>query len=265
MIDAKFLIQRLIPLCVEKMLILWITLFSLLGSVGAIITAAAFLSIKRKTQKVLIPSLISYASGTLLAAALLGLTLHALKHTSPLPILSTLLVGIVVFFFLEKLVIWRHCHDMECEVHGVAGPMILIGDAFHNATDGVVIAASFLSSIPIGVAASLSVIAHEIPQEVGDFAILLHGGYSKRKALLLNILSSLSTIPAAIFAYYALEIIRAAIPYVMAISAASFLYIALTDLYPELHRKVEFWSAIRQFLMMLAGIGTIILFLQFHP
>jgi len=169
------------------------------------------------------------------------------------------------FFLLEKLVIWRHCHNMECPVHGAAGPMILIGDALHNATDGLVIAASFLSSIPIGIAAGISIIAHEIPQEVGDFAILLYDGYSKRKALSLNILSSLSTIPAAILAYYALETVHAAIPYVMAISAASFLYVALTDLYPELHRKVGFLYAIRQFLMMLAGVGTIIVFLQFHP
>ena len=119
--------------------------------------------------------------------------------------------------------------------------------------------------MPIGVAVAISVIAHEIPQEVGDFAILLHGGYSKRKALLLNVLSSLGTVPAANLAYYALDIMRAAIPYVMAFSAASFLYIALTDLYPELHQKVGYGSAIQQFLMILAGIGTMILFLQFHP
>lgn len=247
------------------MLILWITLFSLLGSVGAIIIAAAFLLLREKIQRVLVPCLISYATGTLLTAALLGLIPHALKNISPHSILSTVLVGIVIFFLLEKLVVWRHCHDVECPVHGASGPMVLIGDAFHNATDGLVIAASFLSSIPIGITAGISVIAHEIPQEVGDFAILLHGGYSKRKALSLNILSSLSTVPAAILAYYALDIMRAAIPHVMAISAASFLYIALTDLYPELHRKVGFRYAIRQFLMMLAGIGTIILFLQFHP
>ena len=247
------------------MLILWITFFSLLGSVGAIVTAAAFLLLREKIQKVLIPCLVSYATGTLLAAALLGLIPHALKNTAHLPILSTVLAGIVIFFILEKLVIWRHCHDVECDMHGVAGPMILIGDAFHNATDGLVIAASFLSSLPIGLAAGISIIAHEIPQEVGDFAILLHGGYPKRKALLLNLLSSLSTLPAAILAYYTLEIVRSAIPYVMAFSAASFLYIALTDLYPQLHQKIGFGSAIRQFLLMLAGIGTMILLLQFHP
>jgi zinc and cadmium transporter len=247
------------------MLILWITFFSLLGSVGALVTAAAFLLLREKIQKVLIPCLVSYATGTLLTAALLGLISHALRNTAHLPILSTVLAGIVIFFLLEKLVIWRHCHDIECEIHGIAGPMILIGDLFHNATDGLVIAASFLSSIPLGLAAGISIIAHEIPQEVGDFAILLHGGYTKRKALLLNTLSSLSTLPAAILAYYTLEIVRSAIPYIMALSAASFLYIALTDLYPQLHRKREFQSTIQQFLMILAGIGTMILFLQFHP
>jgi zinc and cadmium transporter len=115
--------------------------------------------------------------------------------------------------------------------------MIIIRDAFHNLTDGIVIAASLLISIPIGIIVTISVISHEIPQEVGDFAILLHGGYSKRRALILNALSSLSTVPSAIFAYYALETVRNNIPYDMAISAASFLYIALTDLFPELHHK----------------------------
>jgi zinc and cadmium transporter len=248
----------------RKMSMLWILFFSLLGSIGAIVSAAGFLLLRQKIQKVLIPCLVSYATGTLIAAALLGLLPPALEITSPLPILSTVLVGIVVFFLLEKLAVWRHCHDIECDVHGVAGPMILIGDAFHNATDGLVIAASFLSSLPIGIVTGISIVAHEIPQEVGDFAILLHGGYSKRKALLLNALSSLSTVPAAVLAYYALETVRPAIPYVMAFSAASFLYIALTDLYPELHGRVGLGSAVRQFLLMLAGIGTMILVLQFH-
>lgn len=247
------------------MLILWIILFSILGSIGAIVTAAAFLLFRKKIQDVLIPCLIAYATGTLLAAALLGLIPHALEHVSPLPVLSTLLVGIILFFILEKLVIWRHCHNVDCDVHSAAGSMILIGDAFHNLVDGVIIAAAFLISIPVGVVAGLSVIAHEIPQEVGDFGILLHSGYSKKKALLLNILSGLTTLPAAVLAYFALETVHVIIPYVMAISAASFLYISLADLSPELHRKVGISHAIRQFLFMLAGVGTIILVLQFHP
>jgi zinc and cadmium transporter len=143
--------------------------------------------------------------------------------------------------------------------------MILIGDAFHNLVDGVIIAAAFLISVPVGIVAGLSVIAHEIPQEVGDFGILLHSGYSKQKALLLNILSGLTTLPAAVLSYFALETVHGIIPYIMAISAASFLYIALVDLSPDLHRKVGISQAIRQLLLMLAGVGTIILVLQFHP
>jgi zinc and cadmium transporter len=249
---------------VTILLILWIILLSLLGSIGALATAAAFLLLRDEAQKALIPSLVSFASGTLLAAALLGLIPSALENTAHLSILSTVLVGIVVFFLLEKLVVWRHCHYAKCEVHGIAGPMILMGDLFHNATDGFVIAASFLSSIPIGLVASISIIAHEIPQEVGDFAILLDGGYSKRKALLLNTLSSLSTLPAAILAYLALDTLKFAIPYVIAFSAASFLYIALTDLYPQLHQKTGFKPTIEQIVMILSGIGIMILFLQLH-
>ena len=246
------------------MLVLWIILFSLLGSFGAIITAAVFLLFQDKTQEMLIPCLISYATGTLLTAALLGLIPRSLEQSSSAA-LSSLLAGIILFFLLEKLVIWRHCHNLKCEAHETAGTIIIIGDAFHNATDGIFIAAAFLSSVPIGIVAAASVIAHEVPQEVGDFAILLHSGYSKRKAFLLNLLSSLTTLPAAIISYYALDLIKAAIPHIMMISAASFLYIALTDLYPQLHRRIGFRSAVQQFIMMLAGVATIILFLQFHP
>lgn len=247
------------------MLLLWIIVFSLLGSVGAISVAASFLSFQEETQSALIPCLISYAAGTLLTAGLLGLIPHALQYASAFQVLSSVLLGIILFFLLEKLLIWRHCHDPECNTHGVVGPMLLIGDAFHNLIDGVVIAASFLSSVPMGITVSLSVIAHEIPQEVGDLAILLHSGYSKKKALVLNVLSSLSTIPGAIIAYYALEILHTAIPYAMAISAASFLYISLADLTPELHRNVNLKSTIQQCVLILSGAGTIILLLQLHP
>ena len=139
---------------------------------------------------------------------------------------STVLGGIVLFFLLEKIVIWRHCHETKCEVNGTAGPPILIGDAFHNF---FVIAAAF-SSVPLGVAASLAVIAHEIPQELGDFAILLNDGYSTTRALLLNLLSSLTTLPGAVIAYHYLGITMEALPFILALSAASFIYIAIADL-----------------------------------
>lgn len=242
------------------MIILWILFFSLLGSVCIVFSAAFFLLLGEKIQKVIIPSLVSFATGTLLAAALLELLPNALLNNAILPIMSTVLVGIVIFFLLEKVVIWHHCHDLDCKVHSNAGSMILIGDFFHNATDGLIIAASFLFSFPIGLATSISILTHEIPQEIGDFAMLLHGGYPKRKALMYNLFSSLSTLPTAILAYFALETMHDVIPYVMAFSAASFLYIALADLYPLLHQKREFGSALQQFIMILAGIGTILFF-----
>ena len=247
------------------MLILWIILFSLLGSVGAIVTASIFLKINKKKQKALIPSLVSYATGTLLAAALLGMISNAISKSDATFVLSFVLVGLVLFFLLEKMVIWRHCHHKDCEVHGAAGPILLIGDAFHNFIDGIVIAASFLISIPIGLVVSISVIAHEIPQEIGDFAILLESDYSRKKAFLYNLLSSSTTIPAAIIGYFLLDRVNALIPAFLSISAASFLYIALSDLTPGLHNRTSLGASARQIILILAGIGTIILILSLKP
>jgi len=190
--------------------------------------------------------------------------LQAISRGDPTLVLSFVLGGILLFFLLEKMIIWRHCHHKDCEVHGTAGPILLIGDAFHNSIDGIVIAASFLISIPIGLAASLSIIAHEIPQEVGDFAILIDSNYSKKKAFLYNLLSSLTTLPAAIIGYYILESISSIIPLFLAISAASFLYIALSDLTPGLHNRTSLGASVRQIILILLGMGTIILILSIH-
>jgi len=245
-------------------LLTWIILFSVLGSVGAIAGAALLLFFQEGTRKTLLPCLLSYAIGTLLGAAFLGMIPHALQQATPIAISGTVLVGIVLFFVLEKIVIWRHCHDTECEVHSSAGPLILIGDAFHNFVDGFVIAAAFLTSVPLGVAASLAVIAHEIPQEVGDFAILLENGYSKTRALILNSLSSLTTLPGAVIAYFYLGATREAVPFILALSAASFIYIAVADLVPSLHRQTGLKAALMQFVLILAGIGTIAIFQLVH-
>jgi zinc and cadmium transporter len=207
----------------------------------------------------LLPYLISYATGTLLAAAFLGMIPAALEEAPAREILASVLAGMVLFFILEKLVIWRHCHDSDCEVHGQAAPLVLVGDAFHNFVDGVVIAAAFLISIPLGVATAIAVIAHEVPQEIGDFAILLESGYSRTKALVLNTLSASTTLPGAMLTYFWLENTRAVVPYILALSAASFIYIATADLVPNLHRRVLLKDAVHQIVLMLLGIGTIAL------
>jgi len=235
-------------------------LFSVLGSVGAVAGAALFLLFPEGIRKVLVPCLVSYAAGTLLGAAFLGMIPASLKLAPAFTVTSMVLAGMMLFFVLEKLVLWRHCHDSACEVHGRAAPLILIGDAFHNFVDGVVIAAAFLTSIPLGVAASLAVIAHEIPQEVGDFAILLDNGYGRTKAIVLNGLSAAATLPGAVMAYFWLGETRAAVPYILAISAASFIYIAAADLIPGLHRQVGTAASVGQLVLLLAGIGTIAVF-----
>ncbi len=239
---------------------LWAIAFSLVTIAGTIGAAAVLLLFPEATRRTLIPCFISYSTGTLLGAAFLGMIPTGLKSVEPVLITGTVLAGIVVFFLLEKVVVWRHCHDAECSAHGRAGPLILVGDAFHNFVDGVVIAAAFLTSVPLGMATALAVIAHEIPQEVGDFAILLDSGYSRLKALLLNAVSAAAILPGVVVAWFWLAETRSAIPYILAISAASFIYIAIADLIPGLHRHVSLKASVRQVLLLLAGIATIAFF-----
>lgn len=237
----------------------WIMGFSLLGSLGAIGGAALLLVFPEAIRKTLVPCLVSFATGTLLAAAFLGMIPAALKQEDSTAILASVLAGMVLFFILEKIVLWRHCHEGDCPgEHGRAAPLILVGDAFHNFVDGIVIAAGFLTSIPLGIATSLAVVAHEFPQEVGDFAILLDSGMSRTRALVLNTLSASATLPGALMGFFWLAEMRAAIPFILAISAASFIYIATADLIPELHRRTSGETAVRQLVLLLAGIATIV-------
>lgn len=237
----------------------WIISFSILGSVGAVSGAALLLFFPERIRKTIVPSLISYATGTLLGAAFLGMIPSALERAQPVPVLATVLVGIILFFMLEKLLIWRHCHAEKCDIHSTAGPLILIGDAFHNFIDGVVIAAAFSMSVSLGVATAIAVIAHEVPQEIGDFGILLDSDYSRRRAFLYNLFSSSTTLPAAVISYFYLEKITIAIPYILGLSASSFIYIATADLIPALHQKQGVGTGVRQFILLLAGVGTIVI------
>ncbi|MFX1532321.1 MAG: ZIP family metal transporter [Promethearchaeota archaeon] len=205
--------------------------------------------------------MISYAIGILLTASFFGLIPEAIESVGGEPhfIMLFVLGGILFFFIIEKIIIWRNCQNEICEVHSAAGPLVLVGDAFHNFTDGIVIAAAFLTNFSIGIVVGISVLIHEIPQETGDFGILLHQGYSRKKALIFNILSSVSTIPSAIISFYVLGVFSATIPYLLAISAASFIYIALTDLTPELHQKTDIKHGIRQILLIFVGILTMVM------
>jgi len=232
---------------------------SLVGGVGGLLVASGVLLVKDNARTKLIPWLVSYAVGALLGVSMLRLLPTALETLPSTRVFGTLLLGILLFFVLEKLVLWRHCHTHDCEVHESSVFPVLIGDAFHNFVDGAVVAAAVMTSVPLGISTAVAVAAHEIPQEVGDFAILLHAGYSRSRALVLNVLSSLASAAGAIAALVAFDSLPPLLPYFLALAAASFLYVAMADLIPGLHRGRTDASSMRQILLIAAGVVTMML------
>jgi zinc and cadmium transporter len=233
---------------------------SILGGLGGLLVASGILLVTDAARARLIPWLVSYAVGALLGVAMLAILPETLNQLPANRVLATLLIGILLFFVLEKLVLWRHCHTHDCEVHDGSVLPVLVGDAFHNFVDGAVIAAAVMTSVPLGVSTALAVAAHEIPQEVGDFAILLHAGYSRGRALLLNLLSAAASAVGAIAAFVAFDFLPAVLPYFLALAAASFLYVAMADLIPGLHRGRTDAHSLRQILLIAAGVGSTLVF-----
>lgn len=233
---------------------------SVLGSLGGVVAASTFLLLGDAVRVKVLPWAISYAVGTLLGVALLALLPEALEKLPSATALGTLLAGVLAFFLLEKLVIWRHCHDTdECALHtSSAASLVIVGDAFHTFVDGTVIAAAVLTSIPLGITTALAVATHEIPQEVGDVAILLRAGYSRGRAFTLNVLSGIGGILGAVGMMAASHVVPHLLPYVLAFAAGNFLYVAMSDLIPDLHRGGLEGGPVRQLLLIGAGILTIV-------
>lgn len=236
---------------------------SVLGSLGGLLAASTFLLAGDTLRTKIVPWAISYAVGTLLGVALLALLPEALGALAPHAALGTLLAGVLTFFLLEKLVLWRHCHDghgHRCEAHtSSAASLVIVGDAFHTFVDGAIIAAAVLTSVPLGITTALAVAAHEIPQEVGDVAILLRAGYSRSRALALNMLSAGGGVLGALAMLMTSQTLPHLLPYVLAFAAGNFLYIAMADLIPDLHRGNVEGGAFRQMALISAGILTIVL------
>jgi len=237
------------------------TLLALMAaSIGSVALSSSLLLLNNKWLAKISSYLLYLAGGTLLGSALLGLIPEAAETLCIHDVVMWVLGGIILFFILEKIILWRTCHDENCERQNhAAAPMIIIGDAIHNAIDGVVIAASFLTSVELGIFVTISVLLHEIPQELGDFGILLKSGYSRKKALLYNMLSGSSAILAGIAAYFLLDYMEAIIPYTIAIAAASFLYVALADLIPEMHKETKPKESVIQIILIIIGIAIILL------
>ncbi len=260
------------------MLLLWIVVFAAFGGIASAAFAVAFLWVSEERSARILPHCVSFATGALLGAALLALLPAAIggagiggAHALGL----TLVLGLGVFFVIEKVVLWWHARDDEAESalgregHGHAGHshahehasgvLVLVGDSVHNALDGVLIASAFLANASLGIVTTLAVAAHEIPHRVGDFAILVHAGFSLPRALVLNLATGLASVIGAVAAYYGLREARGVLPYALAFAAAGFLYIAVAGLIPGLHRRADPRTSSIQVILIGLGIGVIAL------
>jgi len=269
--------------------LLWIILATLVSGVLSVLAAGVFLALPSRAREAALPHLVSFATGALLGAALLALIPHAVEGAGVENVHEVgiaLIAGIALFFILEKFLLWRHCHDDHCSEHPVgiedshahdhrghahhdhghdhdqarkkaSGSLVLVGDALHNVLDGVLIAAAFLTDVHVGIVTALAIMAHEIPQEVGNFAVLLNSGVSRRRALLLNLLTSLTAVIGGVIGFFALEKALMALPFALAVAAASLLYVAVADLIPGLHRKIDPRSSVTQVVLIGLGIALI--------
>jgi len=266
----------------------WIVLATLVSGVLSVLAAGLFLALPARQREGALPHLVSFATGALLGAALLALIPHAVLGAGNDRVHEVgiaLIAGIALFFVLEKFLLWRHCHDDHCDEHPIgdhghhhghnpgrshddarrraSGSLVLVGDALHNVLDGVLIAAAFLTDVHLGIVTTAAIAAHEIPQEVGNFAVLLHSGMSRGRALALNLLTSLTAVIGGVVGYFALETAVRLLPFALAVAAASLLYVAVADLIPGLHRRIDPRSSITQ--VVLIGVGVaLIAFAESH-
>jgi zinc and cadmium transporter len=232
--------------------IISVTAVSLLSLLGLI----AFPFGEEKIQKFLIWA-VAFAGGTLLGDAFLHLIPESYKARQGVGIAFSILAGMLAFFVLEKFIHWHHCHEIDCEQHNQTfSYVIMLGDAAHNFIDGMIIAASYMVSIPIGIATTLAVVAHEIPHEVGDFASMLYGGFSKQKALWYNFLAGI----VAIFGALAVLVIGSAFAnltyYLIPFAAGGFIYVASADIIPELHKSTKISHSLAQLALIVFGIAV---------
>jgi zinc and cadmium transporter len=225
-----------------------VSLFSLIGIL--------FLILKKEILHKILNILVSFSAGTLLGVAFLDLIPEAIKKTKTDGVFLFIIAGIVLFFVLEKTIFWHHCKEGECDIH-IYTYLSLIGDGVHNFIDGIIIATAYIASIPLGITTTIAVIFHEIPQEIGDFGILIHGGFSRIKALCYNFLSAITAILGGILTFFFSTQIQQAVPVLLAFAAGGFIYVSNSDLIPQLHKEKHRSKMILQLIFFIFGIALI--------
>jgi len=232
-----------------------LTLILLATLVNSLVALVGIFSLwlKKKILNKLLISLVALSAGALLSGAFFHLIPESLEHLTPMAVFTGVLIGFIIFFLMEKFLYWHHCHEGKCDIHPVSY-LILFGDGIHNFIDGIIIAISFIVSIPFGIVTTLMIIAHEVPQELGDFGVLVHGGFSKAKALICNLISQLACVLGGLVGYFLSSSIEGIIPFILPFAAGGFIYISASDLVPELHKQSDIKKSLSSFAFFILGI-----------
>jgi len=234
------------------MVLFWILASTFIVSLISLIGIIA-LTIKDNLLHKIIFCLIGFSAGALIGSAFLHILPEALQKTNSTIVFYHLILGISLFFLMERYLHWRHCHDKDCHVHAFTY-LNLFGEAFHNFIDGVAIAASFIISIKLGVVTTLAIVFHEIPKEMGNFGVLIYGGFSRQKALFYNYICGLTAIVGALAGYFVFDFAHGLLNFIMPVTAGGFLYIAMSDLIPQVHKESDQKRATLAFIAFLLGI-----------
>ena len=221
---------------------------SLISFVGVVT-----LALKDKILNKILLILIGLSAGALMGGAFLHLLPEAVEKSTGLDVYLFVLIGFILFFLIEKVLHWRHCHKGECDVHTFQY-MNLVGDSIHNFIDGLIMAASFVVSIPLGITTTIAIATHEIPQEIGDFGVLLYGGFSKKRAIMLNFVVALTAVLGGIVGYFVSKSIENIVVFILPFAAGGFIYIAATDLVPEIRKELDMKKYMATLFVFICGI-----------
>jgi len=235
------------------MTLLWIVIATVIDGIAALVGAVT-LALKRETLDRILMALVAFSAGALIAGSFFHIMPESLEEgVEPMQLFIIVILGFGIFFIFEKFLFWHHCHKGECEVHPYTY-LILLGDGIHNFIDGLIIAASFLVDTGFGVITTFMIISHELPQELGDFAVLVHGGMKVKKALIYNFLSQLTAVLGGIIGFFIGTTIEAFVPFILPFAAGGFIYIGASDLVPQLHGERNIKKSLLSFALFVAGV-----------